>query len=100
MLPAAALPIAHVHQRSGNAADSAGEPDDMEPSWLWTWILELGRTLTGNAADDGLVTRLAAMPLVLVVVANASRQYRWLWLGHTVLSVVLAAMPLLSIRKQ
>ena len=51
MLPAAAFPIPH-DKRSGNAADSAGEPDHMEPSWLWTWILELGHTLSGNAADD------------------------------------------------
>ena len=50
MLPAAALPIAH-DKRSGNAANSAGEPDHIEPSWLWTWIWELGHTLSGSAAD-------------------------------------------------
>ena len=52
MLEAVAFPIAHVDQRSGNAAGGAGEPDHMEPSWLWTWILKQGYTLSGNAADD------------------------------------------------
>ena len=50
MLPAAAFPIAH-DKRSGNAANSAGEPDHMEPSWLRTWIWELGHTLGGNDGD-------------------------------------------------
>ena len=52
MLEAAAFPIAQVDQRSGNAAGGAGEPAHMEPSWLWTWNLKLGHTLSGNAADD------------------------------------------------
>ena len=32
--------------RSRNAAGGAGEPDHLEPSWLWTWILMLGHTLS------------------------------------------------------